>query len=68
MTIGSFSLDWQKLTIKDLIAAGWMETLDAKTEKLFWTLEGMPGEFGLEGAKFAQGVIDRQDKLSQNND
>jgi hypothetical protein len=65
MSIGHFSLDWQTLSRKDLIAAGWMEIFDASTERLFWKFPGMPEEYGFEGAKYTQGVIDRQLKQSQ---
>jgi hypothetical protein len=60
MTIGQFSIDWQKLTRDDLIAAGWIEIFDVKTDRLLWKLPDMPEEYGFEGAKYTQGILNRQ--------
>jgi hypothetical protein len=55
-----FTSDWQEQTRGDLIAAGWEEIFDALTQRVVWKLPGMPGEYGFEGAKYCQGVLNRR--------
>jgi hypothetical protein len=60
VTFDQFSMEWQKLNRKDLFEAGWEEVSDSKTGRTWWRHSDIPEEYSFEGAKYTQGVIDRQ--------
>jgi hypothetical protein len=54
------SLEWQKLTRNDLVSAGWFEIIDAATHRSTWKHPNVLDEYSFEGAKYTQGVLQRQ--------
>jgi hypothetical protein len=60
MTNSPLSMDYQKLTRKDLITAEWVEIIDATTGRSWWKHPSVPGEYGFEGAKYYQSVLQRR--------
>ncbi len=56
----SFSMEWQNLTRNDLIAAGWFEIIESTTQRSSWRHPNVLKEYGFEGAKYTQGVIQRR--------
>ena len=60
VTNNPFSMDYQKLTRNDLIAAGWIEIYDATTQRISWKHPSVPREYGFEGAKYTQSILQRR--------
>jgi hypothetical protein len=54
------SMEWQQLTRSDLVSAGWFEIIDAETQRSTWKHPSVLDEYGFEGAKYTQGVLQRR--------
>jgi hypothetical protein len=55
-----FSMEWQELTRTDLVSAGWFEIIDSDTQRSTWKHPRVLDEYGFEGAKYTQGVLQRR--------
>lgn len=60
MTNNPLSMDWQNLTRNELIDAGWAQIYDIASERSLWKHPNVPGDYGLNGAKYTQSRLQRR--------